>query len=120
LYSATITVGHAIFVERVLHRLDHAGTVEADVEIDRSRALEQPVHVGVEADQLALDQAQAFPHAVAQSEARVKDGDHGLVAWEEGAVHIDQHAVVAGIGLVGLGAGLLLALFRRHHRFLKN
>ena len=62
-------VGHAVAVERVLHRLDDAVARQADVERDRARALEQPVEMGVEADQPALHQAQPFPDAVAQHEA---------------------------------------------------
>ena len=68
-------VGHAVAVERVLHRLDHTRAGQADVELDRARALEQPVEMGVQADQPALDQAQPFPHAVAQHEARIEHRD---------------------------------------------
>ncbi len=42
--------------------------VEPDVEVDRARALEQAVQVGVEADQPALDETQPLPHTVTQRE----------------------------------------------------
>ncbi len=62
-------VFHAVPVERVLDRLDHARAVEADIEIDHARAFEQPVHVRIEADQPALHETQSLPHAVTQREA---------------------------------------------------
>jgi hypothetical protein len=103
-------VGHAVLVERVLHRLDDTVARQTDVELDRACALEQPVEMGVQADQPAFDQAQPFPDTVAQHEARVEDRDARLVARHERAVHVDQNVLVARVGKIGLRARLL----RRH------
>ena len=76
----------------------------ADVERDRGRAFVQAVEVRVEADQAALHQAQPLPDAVAEDEAAVEDRHARLVARHELAVDVDQHAVVARVGEVALGA----------------
>ena len=96
--------GHAVLRQRVEDGLRQLGARHADVERDRGRAFVQAVEVRVEADQAALHQAQPFPDAVAEDEAAVEDRDARLVARHELAVDVDQHAVVARVGEVALGA----------------
>ena len=69
---------------------------------------EQPVEMGLEADQLAVHQPQPFPHAVTQREARVEDRNHRLVARKVLTVHIDKDTIVALVRLVGLRACLFV------------
>jgi len=60
----------------------------------------------VERNHLAVDQPHAFPDAVTKHEAGIEDGDFGLVALEEFAVHIDQDIVIAIVLHVSLRARL--------------
>ena len=52
---------HAVRRPRRLQRRGDAGAVEADVEVDRPRRLEQPVEVVVEERPAAVDAAAAPP-----------------------------------------------------------
>ena len=78
----------------------------ADVEIDRSRALEQAVHVCVEADQPPLSSRRPS-HRRRPARSPLRTPRPWPCRAERTAVHIDLYLLVARIGLVGLGAGLL-------------
>ena len=77
--------------------------VEADVEHERLRAFVQAVQVRFEEQRLSADDAEALPHAVAEHEAAVEHGYHGLVAGFQRAVDPDEDVGVAGIvgGMLG-------------------
>ena len=70
--------------------------------------------MGIEKWHAAIDQPQTLPHAVAENEAGVEHGDHGLVAGIERAVDGDEDIRVARINfdvVEGLGHGQ--PLYRR-------
>ena len=77
--------------------------VEADVEHERLGAFVQPVQMRIEEQRLSADDAEAFPHAIAEHEAAVEHGHHGLVAGFQRAVDPDEDVGVAGIvgGMLG-------------------
>ena len=100
--------------------------IEADVEQEGFRAFVQAVEVRVEEQRLPAGDAEALPHAVAEHEAAVEHGHHGLVAVLQHAVDRDQDVGIAGIvcGMlgalghaVGSGDGGMLAGWDRQGQF---
>ena len=74
---------HAVGGEGGVEGGDHLLAREAEVERDVGGAAIETVEVGVEEEQRALVQAQAFPHAIAEDEAGVEDGDLRFVLGHE-------------------------------------
>src|SRR5205823_2886494 len=81
----------------------------ADVEHDCLRAVEQTVEMALEERGMACPDAQAFPDAVTEDEARVEHRHDSALARHELAAHPDEDAFVARVVLevvrpVGHGA----------------
>ncbi len=62
--------------------------------------------MGVEEEQRALVEPEAFPDAIAQDEAGIEDRNPGLVFRNQPAIQPDLEAGVAGIGGEVLASGL--------------
>ena len=90
---------HAVGIEAIEQALDQFIGLEADVHEDGFRAFIEAFDMRAEEGNATLDQAQAFPHTVAQNEAGVEHRDHCLGPRHQLAVDGDQDAEVAGIDL---------------------
>src|ERR1051326_5991956 len=99
------TALHTVGFDRASERGTNLLAAHADVERDGARAVEQAVEMRLFEQQGAVVQPQPFPHAIAQHEAGVEDGDLGFAARHHLAVEIDEHALVARIGGEILTAG---------------
>lgn len=87
--------GHTVSLDRLVERFRDLLARHADVEVYGLGALEEAVEVEVEERELAALQPDAFPHAVADEEAGVEDGDFGLRPPVELAVDVHEDVLVS-------------------------
>ena len=104
-------VAHLVGVQAREEPLGQRVARQADIHVDRLGAFVEPVEMRIEEGDAAVDQAQAFPNAVAQHEAGIEDRDDRLVARHEAAVDGDENCRIARIVGIIVRAG---AHRRRH------
>src|SRR5262245_58247655 len=92
-------VSHLIGIKTVEDPLHERIRRQPDIHEDGFGALIKPLDMFFQESDTADMDAQAFPYAVAEDEARVEYRDHGLGARIEFAIDRDQDVLIARINL---------------------
>ena len=107
---------HAVGTGRPIQRVENLRAIHAEFDTRRFQTGEEAVHVSIEKGPLAVIEPHAFPHAVAEQEARIVDRNFRVVAMHDVAVYINLDIPIAdivfcvvgrltGCVLIAIGAG---------------
>ena len=92
-------VGHVVGVEGLADGIEHPLTGHADVDHQGRSTLEEAVKVLADEGDTPAAHPETLPDGVAHQESAVEHRYTGLISRDKLAVEVDEHALVAGVGL---------------------